>query len=184
MTRGIRTLLFADVVNFSQLSEEKIPFFMFSFLNEAAARLKAIGGSELSVETWGDGIFVVMNQALPMMRYAMALRDIQFEALGLPKEMSVRIGLHAGPVFEGLNAMTRRKSFYGSHVNRAARIEPVTLPGHIYASQSFVALLTDEQQKLPQEEHQFVSEFLGNIALAKNFGNMNVYRVRPRRRKG
>jgi class 3 adenylate cyclase len=78
--------------------------------------------------------------------------------------------------------MTGRTSFYGSHVNRAARIEPVTLPGHIYASQSFVALLTDEQRRKGPEAEEFVSEFLGNIALAKKFGTMNAYRVRPKRR--
>ena len=50
----------------------------------------------------------------------------------------MRIGLHAGPVFEGIDAITGRPNFFGSRVNRAARIEPVTLPGHIYASQQFV----------------------------------------------
>ncbi|HEX3356913.1 MAG TPA: adenylate/guanylate cyclase domain-containing protein [Tepidisphaeraceae bacterium] len=174
--RDIKTLLFADVVNFSKLPEQSVPLFMYSFLQKAA---ECLTSHPTAVETWGDAIFVVMDEALPLLRYAMALRDINCEELGLPKEMSVRIGLHAGPVFEGPNAMTGRTSFYGSHVNRAARIEPITLPGHIYASQSFVALLTDEQRR--QGSESFVSEYLGNIALAKNFGNIPVYRVRPRR---
>ena len=181
MSRGIKTLLFADVMHFSKLCEEQIPFFMYKFLQRAA---ELLGAPARSVETWGDGIFVVMDEALPLLRYAMALRDIDFGSLGLPVDMRVRIGLHAGPVFEGKNPMTGRTSYYGSHVNRAARIEPITLPGHIYASRSFVALLTDEQRRQPNQPMQFVSEYLGDIALAKNFGNIPVYRVRQRRREG
>ena len=37
----------------------------------------------------------------------------------------MRIGLHTGPVFEDYDAIIGRNNYFGSHVSRAARIEPV-----------------------------------------------------------
>jgi class 3 adenylate cyclase len=100
----------------------------------------------------------------------------------LPAAMSIRIALHAGPVFEGTDAITGRTNFFGSHVNRTARIEPVTVPGQVYASQQFVALLTAEQrgEAEPPGGWPFTCEYLGRMNLAKNFGVLPVFSVRSR----
>lgn len=186
-SRVIRSMLFADVVGFSKLREHLVPHFMYVFLNEVARHLRQLPVQPLVVNTWGDAIFAVMEYALPMLEYARMLRKVVCETdwkeLGLPAEMNVRIGLHAGPVFEGTDAITNRTNFFGSHVNRAARIEPVTVPGHIYASQNFVALLSSEQRlagKAAGSNESFTCEYLGRLQLDKKFDILPVYSIRSK----
>jgi pilus assembly protein FimV len=184
--RVVRAMLFADVVGFSTLPEEQVPYFMYEFLNEIAKHLKELPRQPRLVNTWGDAIFAVMDEALPMVDYARTLQRVvcatDWHKLGMPPDMSIRIGLHMGPVFEGIDAITQRSNCFGTHVNRAARIELVTVPGYIYASQSFVALLTSEQRMLPEPPGgwPFTCEFLGTLELAKNFGVLPTYYIRGR----
>jgi len=76
-------------------------------------------------------------------------------------------------------------NFYGGHINRAARLEPVTTVGQVYATQQFVSLLHTE---ISAEEHEsrlqglkyfnrFATEYVGVISLAKNFGKQEVYHL-------
>ncbi len=185
--RQIKTMLFADVVGYSDLDEGRMPNFMYTFLERVASRLHPQASF---VNTWGDAIFAVMEHALPMVEYALALQDVvcntEWSDLGLPSGMSVRIGLHAGPVFEGVDPITQRTNFYGAHVNRTARLEPVTVPGHIYASEQFVALVTAEQvaaQRTQPLDHallptDFACEPVGTLTLAKGFGSQMAYHIR------
>lgn len=188
--RVIKTILFADIVGYSKLEEKHTPFYMYEFLERIADNLKGINVKPEFINTWGDAIFVVMDEAMPMAEYALALRNAvcttDWTNLGLPAQMSVRIALHAGPVFEGKDPLMGKINFYGSHVNRAARIEPVTVPGCVYASEQFAALLTTEQTAAKQEaasgnqppKRPFACEYVGTLSLAKNFGPQAVYRIR------
>ena len=105
---------------------------------------------------------------------------------GLPREMSIRIGLHAGPVFAGIDPITGTLNYYGSHVNRAARIEPVTVPGNIYVSEQFAALLTAEGEVAAQDARRagrtwhpaFACEYIGTLDLARDFGCLPTYHLR------
>ena len=185
--RQVKTLLFADVVGYSQIQEDRMPAFMFSFLERVAGHLPPISGF---VNTWGDAIFVLMDDASRLAEYALALQEVvcgtNWTEYGLPREMSIRIGLHAGPVFEGIDPITGALNYYGSHVNRAARIEPITVPGNIYASEQFAALLTAEQQgaahaaRLAGQEWQpaFACEYIGTLDLARDFGSLPTYHLR------
>jgi len=89
-------------------------------------------------------------------------------------------------VFEGIDPFHSRVNYYGAHINRAARLEPVTVPGHVYATQQFVALLTAEESALRNAAESagedwrspVVCEYVGILELAKNFGDQPVYHVR------
>jgi class 3 adenylate cyclase len=186
--RATKTLMFADLVGYSQLEENQVPFFMHEFLDAIAARLRALPDQPHFVNTWGDAIFVVMDHAIPIARYALALRDVvrdtRWFELGFA-EMNVRIGLHTGPIFEATDSLTGRTNYYGSHVTRAARLEPVTVPGHVYASEQFVGLLLSEQADVECGPHDILCEYVGVLALAKQFGHVPVYHIRgtsPHRR--
>ena len=72
------------------------------------------------------------------------MATLDFKSVGLPPDTTVRVGLHAGPVFSQHDPIIERVNFFGSHVNRAARIEPVTTPGCVFASEQFAALLKSE----------------------------------------
>jgi class 3 adenylate cyclase len=104
------------------------------------------------------------------------LRDMvlntNWEEKNLPSDLNIRIALHAGPVFIGEDPVLNRENAYGANVNRAARIEPVTIPGQIYASDQFTANLLVETKSL----YQF--EYVGNLELPKAFGNQDLYNIK------
>lgn len=190
--RVIRSMLFCDIAGYSKLKEENTPAFL-DFLARLKQGLEAAGVAPISINTWGDAIFVVMDKATPMAEYALTMQEV-VSRLGIemadqfPKPLNLRISLHAGPVFEAIDPICGRKNFYGSHINRAARLEPVTVIGHVYATQQFVAVLTAEQSALRSEaqnngeefEEKFVSEYVGVLSLAKDFGKQTVYHLRRR----
>ncbi len=188
--RVLRTLLFADLVGFSKLREEELPG-LWSYLAKVQRRLDDISSPPDLVESWGDALYVVMSSARALLRHAFALQDsfirLDPRLHGLPEHLSLRIGLHAGPVYTGQHPLTGRPIVYGSHVSRTARIEPITLPGNVYASQQFVALLTAEEGAHCAEQASrgrpcspwYACEYLGYQQLAKNYGNTPVYHLLP-----
>ncbi len=93
------------------------------------------------------------------------------EHLGLPADLTMRIGLHAGPVYLAREPVLGRVNYYGHHVNHAARIEPITTPGNVYASEQFAALITAE----PQDRIE--CNYVGEIVLPKDFGSHPIYLV-------
>lgn len=187
--RHIRTMLFADIVGYSKLKEQDLPL-LWRCLEGVKSHLTASGAELRLIESWGDAIYAVMDNSLDMAKYALALIDAVAQigtASGqLSQPLHVRIGLHAGPVFEGLHPLTGRQIVYGSHVSRAARIEPVSLPGHAYASQQFVAMLLAEESAQAHKaqmtgqihQHRYDCEYLGMLSLAKNYGRQQVYHLR------
>jgi class 3 adenylate cyclase len=89
--------------------------------------------------------------------------------LGLPRQLSIRIGVHAGPVYVNFDPVVREISFTGAHVSRAARIEPITHEGEVFASEEFAALAAADQSK------GFSCDLVGTTALAKSYGLFRVY---------
>ena len=83
----------------------------------------------------------------------------------------LRLGGHAGPVFEAIDPVLDRVSYFGSHVSRSARIEPVTQPGAIYVSDVFAATLALE----PTDGIEL--DYVGRIPSAKGYGVMGMYRL-------
>jgi len=190
--RVIRSMMFCDIAGYSKLKEEHTPVFLdfLRFINEGMTRLDH---QPIAINTWGDAIFAVMDKATPMAEYAQTLQEMVVqadEALRdrLPHPLSLRISLHAGPVFQATDPICGRQNFYGSHINRAARLEPVTVIGHVYATQQFVAVLTAEQSALRSEAQnrgedfieRFACEYVGVLSLAKDFGRQAVYHLRRR----
>ncbi|GAB6041642.1 adenylate/guanylate cyclase domain-containing protein [Endothiovibrio diazotrophicus] len=188
--RTIRAMLFADVVGYSKLDEEYLPnwFRLLERIHQLCATLEV--APEL-VETWGDALYIVMPDARSVVRYAFVLREafsrLDHHQFGLPYQLNVRIGLHAGPVFHDVNPITGRSAFSGRQVNRAARIEPITMPGEVYASQELVALLTAEENAVKHElafrrepyTPWFKAEYLGILEMPKRHGDQPMYHLLP-----
>ena len=189
--RVIRTMLFADVKGFSLLKEQHVPYFI-DFLSNLAANMTDCPYKPEFINTWGDAIFAVFDKATDMAYYAMALKKALNEQSAqntrLPTRMALRIGLHAGPAYKATDPLTHNINFYGSHVNRAARIEPITTPNRIYASEKFIALLAAEESALKtracQQSQEFnppwTYEYIGCLALAKKFGEQKIYHLREK----
>ncbi len=187
--RIIKSMMFADLVGFSGLGEAVIPRYM-EFLNALKQYVITDECHIDMINTWGDALFVVDNSAVDLSALAIRLRD-GVRKLGAAdqgfgsKGLNVRISLHAGPVYEGRDAFRNgAPNYYGAHINRAARLEPVTVPGQIYATEQFVALLTAEESALRAEadgdwQSPLRCSYVGTLSLAKNFGQQQVYHIRP-----
>jgi class 3 adenylate cyclase len=171
----VRAILFADVKNFSKLPERKVPDFFLAFLRQVQRVLEASKVKPLSCNTWGDGLCLVAPDVRSAADFALRLLEeveyLSWEQLGLPRDTGVRIGLHTGPVFRGIDPLLDRESFFGSHVTRAAHIEPVTVPGCAFASEQFAACLSVEAADA------FVCEHLGVHDLARGLDRSPLYRV-------
>ncbi len=188
--RVIKAMLFADIVGFSKLREEELPG-LWRFLDKIRALAEARCCVPDLIESWGDALYVVMPTARSMLDYAFLLQEafgaMSADDYNLSAPLQLRVGLHAGPVYEGFHPLTGKAIIYGSHVSRTARIEPVTVPGQIYGSQQFVALLTAEESVLLHEREMtgenynswFACDYLGNQPLAKKYGSQPVYHLRP-----
>ena len=176
--RRIQAMLFADVKNFSKLSEEQAPSFFVAFLNAVAQIVRSSERPPVFSNTWGDGLFLVFDRVVDCADFALRLlarvEVIEWEKIGLPSDTAVRIGLHTGPVYPRMDRIIGRVNFFGSHVNRTARIEPVTTPGCAFTTDQFAALLALERG------HSFVCEYVGIEQLAKDYASCALYRLMRR----
>jgi class 3 adenylate cyclase len=172
----IAALLFADAVNFSKLTEAQAPAFVRHFLGTIGALVERFQPAPLFKNTWGDGLYLVFADVEAAGRFALDLSDLlnatDWTRHTLPAELNLRIALHAGPVYGCTDPVTGKTNFIGTHVSRAARIEPITPPGQVYASQAFAALAT------AQRVTDFTCDYVGQTPLAKKYGSFPTYHVR------
>lgn len=187
--RIIKSMMFSDLHGYSKLEDEHIPSFL-DFLEKLNQAMEKINSDLDSVNTWGDAIFAVADSAVKIADFGLRYCDI-IENLGkkypeFPFPIRARISLHSGPVFVAEDPFIKKTNFYGGHINRAARLEPVTAVGQVYATQQFVALLygetSDERNEQTQQGlkyfNRYSTEYVGVISLAKNFGQQEVYHLR------
>ena len=176
--RQIRTMLFADMEGYSRLPEQQTPQFFVQFLGAIERAMASAAGRPAFGNTWGDGLYLVFESAAEGADFALRLRDevrgIDWARAGLPADMGLRIGMHTGPVFRTLDPIIKQENYFGSHVTRAARIEPVAARGSIYVSEQMAASLA------ASGEIAFACDYLGPLGLAKNYGSGRLYRLRRR----
>jgi hypothetical protein len=173
--RTLKTLLFADFAGFSRLHDAFAPLFQESFLRIAATQIEASTVKPLEAKTWGDALYIVFDSPQLGAEFALRLLEnmlaVDWTAVGLPDSSQIRIALHAGPVFCGFDPIMNRRSYFGSSVTKTARIEPVTPPGMVYASEAFAATLAATGQV------DYGLEYIGRLALAKGYGESRIYRL-------
>jgi class 3 adenylate cyclase len=179
LQREVRTMLFADMVGYSRLAEQDTPSFMTHFLGMIADIIEHSATPPGFVNTWGDGLFMEFDDVAAGARFALQLRDAvaqaDWSARGLPQGTAIRIGMHTGPVFRAFDPLIGRENYFGSHVIRAARIEPVAAPGSIYVSAEFASVLA------ARGVDEFAADYLGAMPLAKGYGSGRLYRLRNAR---
>ena len=163
---------------FSALSDDEIPLFVERVLGAIADELSRAPRPPLIANTWGDGLYLVFDGIRETGEFALQLcermRSADWRALGFDHELALRIGLHAGPAYAFEDPVTGRRNFIGAHVSRAARIEPITPPGEVYASQAFAALARSEGVQT------FSCAYVGQTPMAKHYGTFPTYVIHPR----
>lgn len=187
-SREIRALMMSDIVGSSRVTEAQMPLYA-GFLNRIAAELAANAPAPTFANTWGDAVFATSPSAVDLAKYALALKaavlaygDLE-GALETP--LGMRISLNAGPVLETADDIAGRLGNFGAEIVRAARIEPVTTPNQIYATDPFVSLLlAEENQSKTQAEAEgaewassFEIQYIGRVVLAKNAGAEGLHHL-------
>ena len=170
--RVVRAMLFGDVRGFSKLTEAQLQPFFDCVLGLWARILESYGPHVLHRNTWGDGLYVVLDDVEHAARCAMELQramgQLELREFGLPPDLTMRIGAHAGPVFTGFNPVTARPAFFGTHVTRTARVEPATPPGEVFVTDAFAALLA-------LGGSGYRCDYVGEMPAAKGYGRLRMY---------
>jgi tetratricopeptide (TPR) repeat protein len=186
---GVKAILFADVEDYSKIPEGSLPAFIEYFIGGIASRLALRPYRPDNLRRVGDGLLMVFSSVRDAGLYALELvewlalhsqpgadGETHWSRLGLPRAISMRVALHAGPVFECVDPLTHAPAFEGAHINYAARIEPVTPANHVFASEAFAALASS----WPEPCDEFTCEYVGRTTLAKKAGEYPLYHLRRR----
>ena len=173
--RELRAMLFGDVKGFSKLHETEIPQFVSHVLGSFGCTLARYKDHVLLANTWGDGLFVVLDDPLAAAHCALDLQAdlaaVDLLAAGLPDTLALRLGGHFGPVFEITDPVLHLTNYFGAHVSRTARIEPVTPPGEVFVTEPFAA-------RLALGPGDFACDYVGQVPAAKGYGTMRMYNLR------
>jgi class 3 adenylate cyclase len=171
----MRAMLFADAVGYSKLSEDQIPGYIAGFLGAVGELSRRTSHPFEHVETSGDGLYMVFRNATDAALFALELSAVTnaFDRArwGLPPSFNIRVALHCGPVHCATDPITGSPMYTGPHTSRAARIEPITPPGQVYASSAFAAVASATNARLNLS-------YVGRMPLAKGYGNLGLYHVR------
>ncbi len=151
------TILFADIVGFTPLSNRMAPLELVEFLNSIFSSFDILAdryGLE-KIKTIGDAYMVAAGLPLPREDHARAIADMALEMQaaiahirddqGNPCE--VRIGINTGIAVAGV--IGTRKFIYdlwGDAVNVAARMESQGEPGHIQVTHQTYLYLKDHYE--------------------------------------
>ena len=139
------TILFADLVGFTQLSAKKSAEDLVVLLDGVFARfddLVTARGLE-KIKTIGDAYMVAggipearADHAAQMAHLALEMRDaIAAFAEASGEDIQIRVGLHTGPVVAGVIGKSKfAYDLWGDAVNTASRMESHGAPGRVHIS--------------------------------------------------
>jgi len=177
--RTLRAMLFGDVKGFSKLTDRQLPTFVHEVLGAMARALSDYEESISFRNTWGDGIFLVLDDIRRAASCALdlqaAIAGLGLTQLGMPNTLALRLGGHYGPVYEATDPIVGSTNYFGAHVSRAARIEPITPEGSVYVTEPFAAILTLHAGS------EFACDYVGTVPAAKGYGVLPMYLLRRRK---
>ncbi|MBW4474225.1 MAG: GAF domain-containing protein [Stenomitos rutilans HA7619-LM2] len=177
------TVLFADLVNFTQLASSLSPIELVNLLNQIFStfdRLSEQYGLE-KIKTIGDAYMVVGGVPKQRADHAQAIAamalDMQTELAHFNAQfnahssatndcaLTMRIGIHSGPVIAGVIGIKKFiYDLWGDTVNIASRMESQGVAGRIQVTAATYSAL----------QNQFAFEYRGSIPI-KGKGTMETY---------
>ena len=169
------SILFADLVGFTPLTESMTPDEMISLLNQIYSHFDDLVekyGLE-KIRTIGDNYMVASGVPTPRADHVQALANMALDVLkyteNLPMQngtaINFRIGINSGPLVAGV--IGKKKFHYdvwGDTVNTASRMESHGVPGKIQVTKDTYRILKDE----------FIFESRGALNV-KGKGNMETW---------
>ncbi len=177
------SVLIADIVSFTALSEHTPANELVGFLNDMFTRFDDLSeehGVE-KIKTMGDAYMIVAGLPRPRDDHAEVLAKMSVELLKIAGEykdhegnpIRLRIGLHSGPAISGVIGKSKFAfDVWGDTVNTAARLESHGQPGRLHVSDKTYEMLKDK-----------MSFCNPRIVELKGKGKMETYLLRPASRR-
>ncbi|HEX5691925.1 MAG TPA: adenylate/guanylate cyclase domain-containing protein [Roseiflexaceae bacterium] len=168
------TVLFADIVGFTELAASVAPEALVSLLNEVFSCFDQLAeqyGLE-KIKTIGDSYMAVGGLPMPRPDHATAVARMAIEMQTAVQALSsaalnVRIGIHSGPVVAGVIGQKKFSyDLWGDTVNVASRMESHGQAGAIQVSAATYQLI----------QHAFRCAARGRIQV-KGKGAMEVWHI-------
>ncbi|MDV3348466.1 adenylate/guanylate cyclase domain-containing protein [Leptolyngbyaceae cyanobacterium CCMR0082] len=176
------TVLFADIVNFTQLTETQPAANIVDLLNQVFSRFDQLAenhGLE-KIKTIGDAYMVAAGLPQPQADHAAAVAAMAIEmqtALAdfnaeTGQDIALRIGIHTGPVVAGVIGLKKfAYDLWGDTVNTASRMESHGVPNGIQISEA-------TYQRLQKLDERYEFHQRGPIVI-KGKGPMITYLLEP-----
>jgi class 3 adenylate cyclase len=149
------TVLFADMVGFTSMSQSRQPTEIVSLLNGLFTRFDAIAAKHgiEKIKTIGDAYMAVAGLPNPEPDHSKRMVEMALEMLEavelygkhLALPLAVRIGINSGPVAAGVIGTSKFiYDLWGDTVNMASRMESTGVPGAIQVTRAvYEALKAD-----------------------------------------
>ena len=165
------SILFADIVGFTSLSERISPVALVEMLTEIFARFdRAVGEKGLTkIKTIGDAYMVASGVPDARDDHARVLVELGREMFGLVRDIKgiqLRIGISSGELVAGVIGQSRQLfDVWGDVVNTASRMQSDGLAGRIQVSESTYELTRES----------FSYERREQVTIKGKDGKHNVY---------
>lgn len=174
------SVLFADIVGFTELSSQIPPTEMVQLLNQIFSLFDQLAEKHdlEKIKTIGDAYMVVSGLPTPRADHAIAIADMALDmqqALAqvnaqTGRNFRIRIGINTGPVVAGVIGLKKFiYDLWGDTVNIASRMESQGIPGAIQVTRETYELLKD----------RYVFQERGMIPV-KGRGEMTTYLLKSK----
>ncbi len=174
------SILFADIVGFTSLSERISPVALVEMLTEIFARFDRVVEQKglTKIKTIGDAYMVASGVPEARADHAKVLVEFGQEMFKLIRDIEgidLRIGIASGELVAGVIGQSRQLfDVWGDVVNTASRMESHGVPGRIQVSESTYRLTSGS----------FAYERREQISLKGKEGKHNVYLLEDHARAG
>lgn len=151
------TVLFADLVNFTHMSEKMPPTQLIDLLSQVFLRFDTLAEKYQveKIKTIGDAYMVISGAPVACADHAYRIANMALEMQEVLKEvasqlkldLNMRIGINSGPVVAGVIGSSKFSyDLWGDTVNMASRMEETCAEGGIQVTLETKRLLPDVYQ--------------------------------------